>query len=84
MQNLNEKGLKSLTDLETRELSLQKSQAELIAKGEQLGHFAYGGSTELLIFEAGKINSLSVEQAQRIGKFKRTWFIAYARSKRCI
>lgn len=36
MQELQEKGLKSLTDLETRELSLQKAQAEVIAKENDL------------------------------------------------
>ncbi|MFC3879465.1 phosphatidylserine decarboxylase [Algoriphagus namhaensis] len=41
-----------------------------IYKGDRLGHFKYGGSTVLLIFEKGKFNSLSVEQGQRIGKLK--------------
>ncbi len=41
-----------------------------IHKGEKLGHFAYGGSTVLLIFEKGKLNSITVEQGQRIGKLK--------------
>jgi multidrug efflux pump subunit AcrA (membrane-fusion protein) len=36
MRELYDKGLKSLTDLETRELSLQKTQAELIAKENAL------------------------------------------------
>ncbi|MCW5517961.1 phosphatidylserine decarboxylase [Muriicola sp. Z0-33] len=41
-----------------------------IYKGEKLGHFKYGGSTVLLIFEKGKLNSVTVEQGQRIGKLK--------------
>lgn len=41
-----------------------------IYKGEKLGHFKYGGSTVLLIFEKGKLNSITVEQGQRIGKLK--------------
>ena len=41
-----------------------------VYKGEKLGHFKYGGSTVLLIFEKGKLNSLNVEQGQRIGKLK--------------
>jgi len=41
-----------------------------INKGEKLGHFAYGGSTVLLIFEKDKLNSLTVEQGQRIGELK--------------
>ena len=42
-----------------------------IFKGERLGHFKYGGSTVLLIFEKGALESLSVEQGQRIGKLKK-------------
>ena len=41
-----------------------------IYKGEKLGHFAYGGSTVLLIFEKDKLHSITVEQGQRIGKLK--------------
>ena len=41
-----------------------------IYKGEKLGHFAYGGSTVLLIFEKNKLSSMSVQQGQRIGKLK--------------
>ena len=41
-----------------------------VYKGDKLGHFEYGGSTVLLIFERGKFNSISVEQGQRIGKLK--------------
>ena len=39
-----------------------------VQKGDKLGHFAYGGSTVLLIFEKNRINSVTVEQGQRIGK----------------
>lgn len=41
-----------------------------IHKGKKLGHFAYGGSTVLLIFEKNKLSSMSVQQGQRIGKLK--------------
>ena len=41
-----------------------------IYKGEKMGHFAYGGSTVLLIFEKNKLSSMSVQQGQRIGKLK--------------
>jgi len=41
-----------------------------IYKGDKLGHFEYGGSTVLLIFEKGTLNSITVEQGQRIGKLK--------------
>ena len=42
-----------------------------IYKGEKLGHFAYGGSTVLLIFEKDRISSVSVQQGQRIGKLNK-------------
>jgi phosphatidylserine decarboxylase len=42
-----------------------------IYKGDKLGHFEYGGSTVLLIFEKGRLNSMTVEQGQRIGKLKK-------------
>ena len=38
-----------------------------IAKGEKIGHFAYGGSTVLMLFEKGRFNALSVKHGQRIG-----------------
>jgi phosphatidylserine decarboxylase len=41
-----------------------------IYKGIKLGHFEYGGSTVLLIFEKNKLSSMSVRQGQRIGKLK--------------
>ena len=39
-----------------------------ISKGERLGNFAYGGSTVLLLFEQGRLSSLSVRQGQQIGR----------------
>ncbi|MEW7290629.1 phosphatidylserine decarboxylase [Aquimarina sp. 2304DJ70-9] len=39
-----------------------------VYKGEKLGHFAFGGSTVLLLFEKNRIKSLTVQQGQRIGK----------------
>ena len=38
-----------------------------VQKGEKLGHFAYGGSTVLLLFEKGTFSSLTVKQGQQIG-----------------
>ncbi len=38
-----------------------------VYRGEKLGHFAYGGSTVLLMFEKGRMAALSVQQGQRIG-----------------
>ncbi len=39
-----------------------------VYRGEKLGHFAYGGSTVLLMFEKGRMSAVSVQQGQRIGK----------------
>jgi phosphatidylserine decarboxylase len=50
--------------------SVKSDDPKRIYKGDKLGHFAYGGSTVLLIFEKGKLSSLTVEQGQRIGKLK--------------
>jgi len=50
--------------------NITSANPKIIYKGEKLGHFAYGGSTVLLIFEKGKLNSMTVEQGQRIGKLK--------------
>ena len=41
-----------------------------VYKGEKLGHFAFGGSTVLLLFEKNRISSVTVQQGQRIGKLK--------------
>lgn len=49
---------------------VNSNNPQQIQKGEKLGHFEYGGSTVLLIFEKGKLNSMTVEQGQRIGKLK--------------
>lgn len=48
--------------------NLDLESATHVEKGEKLGHFAYGGSTVLLIFEKGRLNALTVQQGQRIGK----------------
>jgi phosphatidylserine decarboxylase len=50
--------------------NVDDSNPMTIYKGEKLGHFAYGGSTVLLIFEKDKLSSISVQQGQRIGKLK--------------
>lgn len=39
-----------------------------VKKGQELGHFAYGGSLNILLFQAGVINGISVLQGQRIGQ----------------
>lgn len=38
-----------------------------VQKGEKLGHFEYGGSTVLLLFQKGRLSSLTVKQGQQIG-----------------
>ncbi|MBX2877589.1 MAG: phosphatidylserine decarboxylase [Saprospiraceae bacterium] len=52
-----EEGLKSVDDTRPRK----------IYKGDKVGHFAYGGSTVLLIFQKGAFNAVSVKQGQQIG-----------------
>jgi phosphatidylserine decarboxylase len=44
--------------------------AQQVYRGEKLGHFAYGGSTVLLMFEKGRMAAVSVQQGQRIGKMR--------------
>nr|WP_299382610.1 phosphatidylserine decarboxylase [Allomuricauda sp.] len=38
-----------------------------VYKGEKLGHFAYGGSTVLLLFEKGRLGGIGVNLGQKIG-----------------
>lgn len=49
---------------------IDDSAPRSVYKGQKLGHFAYGGSTVLMIFEPGKLNAVSVQQGQRIGKLR--------------
>lgn len=51
--------------------NLQGDTKRKVYKGEKLGHFAYGGSTVLLLFEKGRLNSLTVRQGQQIGKMRK-------------
>ncbi|MEM7379664.1 MAG: phosphatidylserine decarboxylase [Bacteroidota bacterium] len=41
-----------------------------VYKGDKLGHFAYGGSTVLLLFEKDRLNSISVRLGEQIGRLK--------------
>ncbi|WP_420320374.1 phosphatidylserine decarboxylase [Flagellimonas sp.] len=50
---------------------VEDAHPEKIYKGQKVGHFAYGGSTVLLIFQKGALSSLTVEQGQRIGALKK-------------
>lgn len=38
-----------------------------IYKGEKVGHFAYGGSTVLLVFQKGMFSAVNVKQGQQLG-----------------
>jgi phosphatidylserine decarboxylase len=51
--------------------NIKDSNPIKVYKGKKLGHFAYGGSTVLLIFEKNRLNSISVQQGQSIGKLKK-------------
>ncbi len=46
---------------------IRKGEEVQVYKGEKLGHFAYGGSTVLLIFEKGRFKAINVKQGQQIG-----------------
>ncbi len=50
---------------------IQQGQEEQVYKGEKLGHFAYGGSTVLLIFEKDRFKAINVKQGQQIGNLQR-------------
>ncbi len=56
---------------ENKYKKVSKGKEEPIYKGQKLGHFAYGGSTVLLLFEKNRLNALSVQQGQRIGKLEK-------------
>ncbi len=47
---------------------ISKGQEKPVQKGDKLGHFAYGGSLVILLFEKGRFNAVEVLQGQRIGK----------------
>jgi len=44
-----------------------KPECQRIEKGEQVGYFAYGGSLNILLFEANVFNSMNVLMGNRIG-----------------
>ena len=43
----------------------------MVTKGDQLAHFAYGGSVAVMPFEKGCLSPLSVQQGQQIRLFDR-------------
>ncbi|WP_437301557.1 phosphatidylserine decarboxylase [Sorangium sp. So ce426] len=38
-----------------------------VKKGDELGHFAYGGSLNILLFQKGVFNAVSVLMGSRLG-----------------
>ena len=50
---------------------VEKNAPVEVYKGDKLGHFAYGGSTVLLLFEKNKLSSVSVQLGQKIGSLKK-------------
>jgi len=71
-------GLNTISSLNFYSLSPNKSTlvpvgspSVDISKGEQLGHFAYGGSLNILLFEPGVLGSMSVLMGQRMGSLKK-------------
>lgn len=56
---------------ENRVKNIYSGKEVMVAKGEKLGHFAYGGSMVILLFEKNRMTSLTVQQGQQIGTFSR-------------
>ena len=56
---------------ENRVKNISAGKEVMISKGEKLGHFAYGGSLVILLFEKKRVTSLSVQQGQQIGTFNK-------------
>ncbi|WP_431126476.1 phosphatidylserine decarboxylase [Flagellimonas flava] len=52
---------------EERFKNIKSTDPVQVYKGDKLGHFAYGGSTVLLLFEKGKLGGVSVNLGQKIG-----------------
>ncbi len=42
-----------------------------VQKGDELGHFAYGGSLNILLFQPGVFSSVNVLMGQRLGKMSK-------------
>lgn len=51
----------------------------MVTKGEKLGHFAYGGSLIILLFEKNRYNLLFVQQGEQIGISRKQNSENYAR-----
>lgn len=57
----------SSVKFEEKYRNVEKGKPVPVAKGDRLGHFAYGGSLVILLFEKGVFSGLSVLQGQNIG-----------------
>ena len=56
-------------NFENQVKNISAGKKVMVEKGEKLGHFAYGGSLVILLFEKDRLNYLSVQQGQQIGIF---------------
>ena len=45
----------------------KNNPTKIVKKGQRLGHFAYGGSMVILLFEPGVFSGLKMNQGQQIG-----------------
>lgn len=52
---------------EERFVDVEAHTAKPVLKGERLGHFAYGGSLVMLLFERQRLNAIKTLQGQQIG-----------------
>jgi len=64
-------GLETISSVvfENKVKNISAGKEVMVTKGEKLGHFAYGGSLVILLFEKNRFNSLTVQQGQQIGIF---------------
>ncbi|MCP4157702.1 MAG: phosphatidylserine decarboxylase [bacterium] len=51
-----------------RDINPRKQKPVPVEKGDRLGHFAYGGSTVLLLFQPGVLFGLKANQGNQIGE----------------
>lgn len=51
--------------------NIENNDPVSVYKGDKLGHFAYGGSTVLLLFEKKRLSGVSVKLGQKIGGLNR-------------
>jgi phosphatidylserine decarboxylase len=54
---------------EDRVNNIHAGQEVHVAKGEKLGHFEYGGSMVMVLFEKDKVSWLTVQEGQQVAQF---------------